>query len=733
MSVSPHFSRTVHFAEFELDLETAELRSNGTRTTLPGQPFQILVTLLNRPGQLVTREELKKELWPSETFVDFDVSLNKAVNRLREALDDSAQHPRFIETLPRKGYRFIGTIESGNSTEIARAANETLLSEQPIAKRPITPDSPAAQGIAPNIAIGKASRKGGSSYLPLAIISFLVITVALLAVFNRTRRSRDLDLASVHFIKLTDSGRVQDVAISPDGRYVIYSLTDGEQESLYLTLVAARSHVQILSSGPGFHGLTFSPDGNYVYFVRSDPNDPFFKYLYSMPVLGGPARRMITDVDSPVSFSPDGHQFAFERGVVARSVVELRIANADGSGEHVLAKIQNGDSGLFQPGPSWSRDGRAIVVPVRFGDLIPQRKWVLESVSASDGRVREIYSSPVPLGRPVWLSSGDSLLIPHFDPEYERAQLWTISYPVGESRRFTNDLADYDSALDITRDGKMIAAIASTVVSNVYLAPVDNPLSTRQITSGVLPMTGIAETTDGKILSLSGDGRLWRMNSDGSQREPFTDEHSVGWVRRCGPFVLFASNQANTTTLTRVNEDGSRPLKLMSGDLHYPGCSSDGKFVFYVNKQRPQKIWKISTGGGSPMEVAPALGDGVTGQLDVSPDGTFLSYAFDASRPPRWELAVIPAGGGPTIKTFKVPGGINLPRWSPDGSGLQYMLNQNGATNIWEQPFAGGDPRQLTHFTSGLIFDYTWSSDHQRLLMTHGDATSDVVLLSNLR
>src|SRR5579864_4396576 len=111
MSSPAQFSRKVCFGEFELYLETAELRSNGSKAILPGQPFQVLVTLLDRHGQLVTREELKKQLWPSDTFVDFDQSLNKAVNRLREALDDSAEHPRFIETLPRRGYRFIAVVE----------------------------------------------------------------------------------------------------------------------------------------------------------------------------------------------------------------------------------------------------------------------------------------------------------------------------------------------------------------------------------------------------------------------------------------------------------------------------------------------------------------------------------------------------------------------------------------------------------------------------------------------
>lgn len=111
MSSPAQSSRTILFAEFELDLETAELRSNGNKTILPGQPFHILSRLLERPGQLVTREELKKQLWPSATFVDFDVSLNKAVNRLRQALGDSAENPKFIETLARRGYRWKIAVE----------------------------------------------------------------------------------------------------------------------------------------------------------------------------------------------------------------------------------------------------------------------------------------------------------------------------------------------------------------------------------------------------------------------------------------------------------------------------------------------------------------------------------------------------------------------------------------------------------------------------------------------
>src|ERR1700675_4016442 len=115
----------VRFGEFKLDLRTRELRSNGHRSYLQEQPFQILALLLDRPGQLVTRHELMKKLWPSDTFVDFYHSINKAVNRLREALDDSVDQPRFIETVPRRGYRFIGPVAP--SREPTETENPPLL------------------------------------------------------------------------------------------------------------------------------------------------------------------------------------------------------------------------------------------------------------------------------------------------------------------------------------------------------------------------------------------------------------------------------------------------------------------------------------------------------------------------------------------------------------------------------------------------------------------------------
>ena len=137
--------------------------------------------------------------------------------------------------------------------------------------------------------------------------------------------------------------------------------------------------------------------------------------------------------------------------------------------------------------------------------------------------------------------------------------------------------------------------------------------------------------------------------------------------------------------------------------------------------------------GGSPEEITDGMGEGVTGWLDISPDGKLLSYTFDQYNPAGWKLVVISARGGSALRTLDVPGGTNRVRWSSNGSRLQYLLTQDWATNVWEQALVGGKPRQLTKFTSGRIFDFSWSSDNRRLFLTRGDVTSDVVLLNNLR
>jgi len=699
------------FGLFSADLSSGELYRGDRRVALQEKPFRILAMLLENPGEVVTRDDIRRQLWPDGVFVDFNEGIDTALKKLRYALGDSAQNPTFIETIPRRGYRLIAPVSNGASDAAPRPATELPAAPSPVA-----------------VPIQSWSRSQLAVFAAIALIA-----VAGYGFFRTASKSRDLDLRRLQMTKLTNDGQVQAVAISPEGRYVAYARGDETRQSLWLHEIVSRRDIQILPEGPGFHGLTFSPDGGSIYVVRSDTNDPSFKYLYVLPALGGAVTKLITDVDSPVSFSPDGKQIVYERCVPPRKYIELKIANADGSNDHVLTLIQDGNAMLYQPGPNWSPDGQNIAVPVVLANH--RLRWVLDMVSAKDGSIREMYSSPSPhfLGRPVWLPGGKTLLFPHVDSTAQRYQLWTLSFPDGRAQPLTHDLANYGSDLDMTRDGRFLVTANINVLSHVWMAPASDLSQVQQITSDALPFRYIAEAPDGKLLVTSADNVAWTMNSDGSQRTRFTDVHPTSEPATCGQFVLFRVDREDTA-IVRLDPDGLHPSVLARGEVDSPVCSADNSAVFYYTIDPPQKILKVPLESGAPQHLADALGDLLAETIAVSPDGKYLVYPYTRfGRVPSegWKLAVIPATGGPPVRQFAVSSGADgvRVRWSPSGTGLQYIVIQNRVSNLWEQPILGGSPKQLTHFTAGEIFDFNWSLDRKQLFLTRGQSIRDLVLI----
>jgi DNA-binding winged helix-turn-helix (wHTH) protein/Tol biopolymer transport system component len=736
MANSAESGHLVRFGDFELDLRTAELRTNGHHIVLQEKPFQILTALLERPGEMVSREELSKRLWPAGTFVDFNLGLNKAVNRLREALRDSAEEPRFIETFPKRGYRFVAPVIRNG----AGPAPASAFTAHPSSDGSNYQDRNGGKAGTSFPADGRPVAFPGAeatrekTYWRWAAVAVVAVALAWgggSALRSRKGRNRRPNLEKFQVTKLTDSGKVELAAISGDGRYVCYSLRDRGLSGLWLHQVATHSDVQVLPADAiGFEGLTFSPDGNHIYYVRADKNDPGFKYLYVMPVLGGPSRLLIRDIDSPVSFSPDGQRFVYTRGIPQRNSTDVRIANPDESGDRLLARIENTFPG-FQPGATWSPDGRTVTVSLYL--YAGRHSYILDAVSVADGSVRELYSSSKAIGRPLWLPEGDTLLLVMND-QNDRGQLWTISFPNAEIHRVTNDLTDYDTRADLTRDGKTMVAIANHPTSNVWIAPAADVSQAQQITSAALPLFRVVEAADGHLLATSMDGKLWSLQADGSRRTLFTDlpvTDFQGDPAPCGRFIVFVSGREATTELVRIAANGADAAPLVRGDLNSFVCAPDNKYVFYDDMHR---IFRIPIEGGVSVEIAQILGEHMAGRLSISPDGKFLAYPYaDSSPAPTIKLAIIPAEGGSPTKVLRAPGVVWGLLWSPGGKSLQYSFAQNGAYNIWEQPLTGGEAKHLTKFSSGIVFDFHWSLDGKRLLMTRGEVSSDAALLSNLR
>jgi Tol biopolymer transport system component/predicted Ser/Thr protein kinase len=640
--------------------------------------------------------------------------INKALEKDRDLRYQSAAEMRAdLKRVKRDTSSGHVQIESGSGA--VAVADSGKISSAQLASAPV--QAPAA--------------KKGTSKIAIAAVVLIVLIAAFVG-YRLLSRPHGLNLQNMQIAKLTESGKATLVAIAPDGRYVVYVLRDGEQQSLWMRHVATKSDVQVLPPDVvDFKGVTFSPDGNFVYYVRSDKTTQFYSFLYQMPVLGGNPRQLIKDIDAPVGFSPDGTQIVFMRGLPDAATVELRVASADGSGERLLARLPIYP--VYMWGASWSPDGKTIALAALQSGK--ETKWVLEVIHVADGSVTTLYSSPDVLGMPVWLPGGDSLLIPIGIPKERRTQLWQVSYPKGEPQRFTNDLSNYGVRLDLTRDGKILAAVDSTQISNIWSLPGGKAAVATQITSGATPDVAVWPGPGGKLLVRSGDSELDLINSDGSQRTTVMPQaRNYGAMSACGDrYLLFDSYDGTKSELWRTDADGSNPTRLVNEYIGEEDCSPDGKWLVYdTNTEVGTKLYRMPVEGGSPTAIASAPGGG--GNPRISPDGKFIAYDLQEGSPvPQSKFAVIPAGGGSPIHVFPRPSGSGWARWSPDGKGLQYTLTRKAATNIWEQPLTGGEPHQVTDFTSGRIFAFSWSRDGKQLFVARGSETSDVVLISNFR
>jgi Tol biopolymer transport system component/predicted Ser/Thr protein kinase len=613
---------------------------------------------------------------------------------------------------------------------------------EPSSARPVVPaaDRPSSGAVL----FAEAKRHKG--VLAFMLVGLATLVAALGIYLSRlSRREREWSLQGMTISRITQSGNAVNVAISPDGRYVVYALREGEKQSLNVRQVATGSDVQVLPPDEVvIWGLTFSPDANYIDFVRSEKNNPVNTYLYRMPVLGGTPRLVMqAGMDFSTSYSPNGAQIAFLRVRSDGGHIDVLIANADGSNERILATRPYLD--LFTWGTAWSPDGKTVAVTT--SEPGKGLRSVLWAISAGDGSVREIYSSPGFIGRPRWLPDGSGLLAPigKID-QVLHGQLWFIPFPKGQARRLTNDLMDYQlCCLDLTHDGNTLVDTEVTRVSDLWLAPARDTAKAKQVTPRGSAVGRFSWMPDGRIAFASGDGNLLSLNPDGSGRTQLTSNDRAGWdpsVCGDGRYIVYSAYQEQKVGIWRMDVDGSNPIRIADETVAMsPQCSPDGKWVIYLRGPSWTPMRVIITGKKLPEALGQSPATGVGDVLAFSPDGKLIAYVASppventsspsASQPN--QLKVIAFDGGAPLHQFDWPGSAGQPRWAPGGEAVDYVLTRNGVSNIWQRDLTGGPPKQITNFESGQIFDFDWSRNGQQLALTRGSESSDVVLISNFR
>jgi serine/threonine protein kinase/Tol biopolymer transport system component len=568
-----------------------------------------------------------------------------------------------------------------------------------------------------------------------SVVAILLVAAAAYGIYAMLSRSKPAPFQNFAVSKVTVTGKATLVAISPDGKYLLHVMDDSGQQSLLLRNVPTNSNTQVVAPAPvEYLGLRFSPDGNYLYFVRSEPGSRSLKYLYRAPVLGGTPDKLVTDIDSNISLSPDGKKFAYLLGNNPKvGEYRLIVRSVEGRDEKT---ITTGPLNEAQLDVAWSPDGKTIVMP------LSQPQDALGGMDAIDAETGKrhpfLISKDIYFSKPVWLPDGRGLLalgVPAFS---NQVQIVYVSYPSGQVSAVTRDTNAYTD-LSVAADGHTLATVERQSHMASFILP-DGAASTqaRQLAMEDAPSYEIGWTPDNLLLMSVANVGVTLLNPGSGAKTPlFTQSRFPGFAHSCpdGHLVFMAAAESKVDAhIFRADADGGNVKELTNGKFDFiPHCTADSKTVLYADAD--SKLAKVALEGGPSQKFA---GYPNFGRMASSPDGKLVAFvtnrvgdtkeklgllSLDFSQPirlleferPRAEYALV-FGDGPIL--FK-----------RDGTGIIYPIRDGQTDNLWLQHLDGSPGRQLTDFKSEFIRDFDYSYDGKELAIIRGHRESNVVLI----
>jgi Tol biopolymer transport system component/DNA-binding winged helix-turn-helix (wHTH) protein len=644
--------RVVRFGVFELDRQSRELRKAGVRLNLPEQPLQLLECLLDHPGELVDRDELCRRLWPGDTFVDFEHGLNAAVKRLRDVLGDSADSPRFVETVPRRGYRFLAPVEH----------------------RP----NGAVEQHEPAVAAQRSRRLvwWGSAIVLAALASG---AVAWKVVPSRADVASDRNPRLVQLSTL--SGWSDSPTFSPDGSQVAFSrVVEGIWKSgVYVQLVGSSESRQLMAGAADDYGPSWSPDGRRIAFLRRGAGG---SRIHLTSPLGGSAVK-VSDfaADAPISWSPDGRYLAAQRHTASTSEESaIWLIPVDGGNPRA---ITHATPPAVNSSPSFSPDGRRLAY-ASCTDL-SEGGCHIEVISLTSDFTR----SPTPVSRIpgtlfqvraiAWTLDGQSLI---FDGQIGGSGL--LRAPANGSKPpSTVDVAGLNASVPATaRMRGMLAFVRWTYNVDVYRFDPDKPAG--GVATSTLDDYSPDFSPDGKRIAFvsdrAGSGEIWVAAADGSGAHPLTHGPTHGsphWAPD-GRSIAFDSLSPDDRQwhVWTVDSDGGAPRQITHGPGHQniPSWSHDGRWIYFsADRGRGRNIWRVNAHDGTEQQITRT---GAGSFALESADGSSLLYQ---PRDTDSRLLALPLGGGAVTQVAEC---VSKWKFAANPGGIYYVACD-----------AGGNPR----------------------------------------
>jgi Tol biopolymer transport system component/predicted Ser/Thr protein kinase len=568
----------------------------------------------------------------------------------------------------------------------------------------------------------------------IGLVAILLVGAAAYGIYAFLSRSRPAPFQNFAASKVTETGKATLVAISPDGKYILNVMDDNGQQSLWLRNVPTNSNTQVVAAAPvSYIGLHFSPDGNYLYFVRSEIGSRSLHYLYRAPVLGGTPQKLVTNIDSNVTFSPDGKKVAY------------LVANDPKAGEYRLTSrsLEASEEKNLTTGPmseelltpAWSPNGKTIVSPVIApGDALSG----LVAIDVENGK-RNLFvtSNDLFFMLPSWLPDGSGLMVLGDSAYGAHTQIFFVSFPEGKLSPVTRDTNSYID-LSLAADGHTLATVLRQGYLNPYVMPEGAGSSqARQLNTGS-SVTDVSWTRDGQLMTSSPTSGLALLNPDSGAKTPFPSQLAAAhFGRACSDgHIVFSAPAAGKIQhhIWRADADGGNAKEITSGKSDwFPACSPDSKTVLYADADG--KLERIPLDGGASQQMAELA---VFSRITISPDGKLASFVTFLVADPKEKLALVTLDSSqpprfldlerPRVE-FNTSAGLAPVVFASDGKGVTYPVRNGDADNLWLQYFDGSPGKQLTDFKSELIRDFDWSFDGKQLAVIRGHRESDVVLI----
>jgi serine/threonine protein kinase/Tol biopolymer transport system component len=579
-----------------------------------------------------------------------------------------------------------------------------------------------------------AKPQGGSSALRKSLSAAIALAIVLAAGFASWRLwPRPRPFTTVSVSQITNIGIVERVALSVDGRFLAEVKNDKGQRTLWLRNIATNTDTQILGAiEADYLGLTFSPDGNYLYFTHGTPQNDTRRDLYAMSVFGGTPRQLILNVDGPVSFAPKGDSLAYVRWAPERKdgFSEVRIADKEGGNERVLYTSME----VIQP-PVWSPDGSRIAwLQTESGTT----RIALSVMEISSKQLTTIAApADVFFASPndgyttlAWLPDNRHLLALYDKQNTDRDQIGVIAIPSGEFHSVTNDVNSY-SQLALSGDGRTLATVLTNIDSSIAFYGADGGVPASTMPLRISP-DGIAWASEDRLLFIVRGSSIGSIDrATGSVRNFDAGEITPGrFIAACPDGeILFTGipRSGGDARLFRMRGDGGGIAQLTtSGNARNPSCSQDSKVAYFsLGTDVEVSLWSVPVAGGTPKNLVPpdkyaiatVFRDGTRAVLFGIRQEKFCAMITDLASGRKQPPVLVDKGLGTVM-------GL-----SPDNRAFVADVLQNGGTTLVVQPFDGSPAHPLFSPVPDTLIDTGWSPSGKQLAVARVKSSSDVVLI----